>query len=538
MPTIITSGPTSSNTVKAKFGTYIAKKFKDFFTNIDHLDVGFIYMGNPLPSGNSDTNILITLDTKVDERIAWSTMLAAKTINPSDAELVVGYNKWSANKIYNQYDDFIPKSDLLTSDSGNNIFSMIIVNSEGNIYKCLCNNVSGLSLYEPTNNYVISDGFIETSDGYLWKYLYNIKQSNKFLTNDWMPVPFIDNTTPDLDDQGNIETYTIEYNVNLASVIPGTLNCIVVENGGNNYIHSVATALPYVTGVNSIILNDITNIVPNMNVNGLGIIPGTYIKNISVETNTITLSLPTYANGGGIANAINIITRVEVDGDGGETVASVVLNGDSIQKIVVTSMGIGYTKANVSIFGTATTNTANARPIISSKYGHGYNPAIELGTSNIMLVKRFGDVDASEDGFIPTDTSFRQYGVLMNPHGYGQAEVVNFYANSVISQTTNLTLESGSLYNTNDFVYQGSQGNPSFSGNIVSQEPLIAKLTNCNGIPSVGLLLTNGSVSRSVDSIKYPDLEPNSGEIIYISNILAVHRSDGQAEEVKLIITI
>jgi hypothetical protein len=71
---------------------------------------------------------------------------------------------------------------------------MYVMTSERNVYKCVSNaitsnGVTSNSTVMPTGTYTTSNGNIATSDGYIWKYMYNVKPSNKFLTVDWIPVP-------------------------------------------------------------------------------------------------------------------------------------------------------------------------------------------------------------------------------------------------------------------------------------------------------------------------------------------------------------
>lgn len=66
---------------------------------------------------------------------------------------------------------------------------MYVMTSERNVYKCLSNNNSIPSTVEPCGDYTSSNGNIATSDGYIWKYMFNVKPSNRFLTDEWIPVP-------------------------------------------------------------------------------------------------------------------------------------------------------------------------------------------------------------------------------------------------------------------------------------------------------------------------------------------------------------
>jgi hypothetical protein len=62
-----------------------------------------------------------------------------------------------------------------------------VVTDEYNVYKCLDNNNGALSRVKPTGTQLAP---IKTSDGYIWKFMYNIPINlrNKFYTDDYIPV--------------------------------------------------------------------------------------------------------------------------------------------------------------------------------------------------------------------------------------------------------------------------------------------------------------------------------------------------------------
>jgi hypothetical protein len=253
----------------------------------------------------------------------------------------------------------------------------------------------------------------------------------------------------------------------------------------------------------------------------------------------ITVSNPTTSNGGGSGNLISLSTRVEIDGDGSGAVASVQLTNTAISKIVVNSYGKDYTKANINIYGTGT--AATARAVLPTKFGHGFNAAKELGASNVMIVMRIGEVDSTENGVISTQTSFRQYGLLRDPYKYGlQTPVNTATSNSVISQTTNVTLIAGANYNLEEFVYQGSSANnATFSGFIHAQTANEVRLTRVEGAISIGTPLrgtTTNPTGRVVVNLINPQFEPYTGDILYLDNITKIERTDGQAENLKFVV--
>ena len=193
------------------------------------------------------------------------------------------------------------------------------------------------------------------------------------------------------------------------------------------------------------------------------------------------------------------------------------------------------------MYGTGTgANTANVRCIIAPKFGHAYNPAKELGGSNVMVSSRIGEIDSTENGKISANTTFRQLGIVINPHKYGESSVItNANANSVISQTTDLTVVSGASYALDEYVYQGTAANnASAYGHIIDQSTNTVKLTHVQGTFLTGLSLTgaNSGTSRIVVRGSNPELEPYTGDVLYTENATKTTRTEGQAENIKLIV--
>jgi hypothetical protein len=463
-------------------------------------------------------------------------MIAAKRISSNEIEMVVPRITWRAGSRYKQYDDR-QSLDFLTSTTNQNgveILPMYVVNSEGNVYKCLCNNISSLSNVEPKGDFSTSNGFISTVDeneldSYLWKYMYNIRSTNKFLTNDWIPVP--------------TSVYFIEYNTSESNLVEGALAKIVMTNRGSGYFNSNVFSESYNTATNIITITSASFnsnlIVENMSISGNGISPGTYITSVDPFFRRLTLSTATTL--GSVSNSrISVVTRIDVEGDGNQDVlAEARLNGDEIEKIFVTSIGTNYTKANVSIYGTGT--GATARVVLPPKYGHGFNPAKELNSNKIMVVQKIGDVDSTEGNLISTSTSFRQYGLLSSPHKYGNTRpIVDADANTVMKQTFDVTLVPGTDYVLNDIVFQGNSFEDyNFLGYVHSQDVNnTVRLVNVDGELQINAVLNGLSnpTSRTVVSFQNPDFEPYSGDILFVQNSSAVQRSDGQAENIRFVI--
>lgn len=501
-----------------------AEQFKESFFEPEPSTVGYVFLGRHTPYANEDSPDTIR-DTVADEKSIWNEMYAAKKIIGNDLELVIPKKQWVSNKKYNQYDDRVEIDVLTTANTISNTEPFYVINSERNVYLCLCNNVSSLSTIEPTGKNLTANGNIQTGDGYLWKYLYNIRLSNKFLTEEWIPVP--------------TSTAKLDYDTSSVISVDGELAKIITTNGGSGYIHSTITVSPFVVGCTVLTVANTTNLSANMALSGLGIPGGSFISIVDPINLTITLSSATSANGGGTSNTINVTTRIFVDGDGIGVVGIAQLTNTAISKITVTSYGKDYSRANVLIFGTGT--GATARAVLPPKFGHGYNSAKQLNASNVMISMKIGEVDSTENGVISTDTSFRQYGLLRDPHKYSQIiPITNPLANSVVSQTTNLTLVAGSNYNLEEFVYQGVSANSSsFSGTVHAYSANLVRLTNVKGILQIGSPLKGTQTNltgRTVVARSNPEFEPFTGDVLFVDNITKTERTDGQAENLKFVI--
>ena len=489
--------------------------------------VGYVFIGNHLPYTDENTPSTI-IDSIADEKNSWDNMIGAKKVTGNDVEFVIPRVGWTANTKYKQYDDVIAFDQLLTGNTSLNVKPMYVMTSDRNVYKCLSNNASANSTVEPSGDYTSSNGNIATSDGYIWKYMFNVKPSNKFLTNTWIPVP--------------TSTAQIDYGVNIIDVIDGELSTIVVTNSGSGYYeNNVSATLSFTSGCSILTLANTTNVAANMAVTGTGITPGTYISSVDVPNNKITLSTSTTAAGGGgtSANQLSLTTRVYVDGDGTSVASTPVVNAAGyVTKVTVSTIGRGYSRANAFVYGTG--SSASLRCILDPKYGHAYNPAKELGANNIMVAVKIGEIDSSENGKISANTTFRQYGIFVDPHKYADANVVTqANANSVVALTTDISVDTGIAYTLDEFVYQGtSPSTASAYGFVVDQSSNVIKLTNVKGSFSTGSSLVGATsgTSRLIIGSGTPEFQPYSGDILYTENAVKTTRADGQAENIRLIV--
>ena len=509
-----------------------AEQFKESFYEPEPATVGYVFIGNHLPWTNDDVPDDIS-DNVSDEKTIWDNMYAAKLITGNDVELVVPRIDWSTGSKYRQFDDIIELSELVSSNTEQQLNPMYVMNSERNVYLCVCNNVSSLSTIEPTGKNLTSNGNIQTGDGFLWKYLYNVRPSNKFLTESWIPAP--------------VSTQFLDYDTSPLISVDGELVKIITSNNGSGYINSTITVSPFVTGCTVLqvltttdntrptLANAISSIL-NMAILGDGIGGGTFISAVDDVALTITLSSPAVSNSSG---SLTANTRVLIQGDGIGGVAIAQLSNTTVSKIVLTSYGKDYSFADITVFGTGT--GATARAVLPPKFGHGFNAAKQLGASNVMIVMKIGEIDSSEDGLISVNTTFRQYGLLRDPYKYGSNTSTNkATSNNVISQTTDVLLIAGSNYIQDELVYQGSSvDTASFSGFVNASTSNEVRLTRISGRPQIGLPLkgvSSNPTGRTIVSFTNPEFQPYTGDILFVDNITKTQRIDGQAESLKFVV--
>jgi len=240
-------------------------------------------------------------------------------------------------------------------------------------------------------------------------------------------------------------------------------------------------------------------------------------------------------NGGSnYTNVSNLIVTVTGDGSGAAAVATINSISNTVNSIFMSSIGSGYTKAQVTISGGGGTG-ATARAITPPAGGHGKDPLYELGAKYLMFNPRLQNI---EGGILPAVNNFRQVGIILNPY---IRQTTNVSSNLAFSQTTDLTLSGASgNYIQDEWVYQGSSlETSSFKGKVVSWSSSLGRirLTEVDGSPSTQSLIgANSIASRFVTSIVYPELEQDSGKVLYINNITPITRNRGQTEDFKIII--
>mgnify|MGYP003122986860 FL=1 len=263
---------------------------------------------------------------------------------------------------------------------------------------------------------------------------------------------------------------------------------------------------------------------------------------------------------------------------------------EKMASLIVTKGGSGYSYGIVdldSINESVTAgNFAELIPIIPPSKGHGFDAYAELGADKALLYIRF---DASDRDF-PTSTKFSQVGILKNPKKFGVDELFtesqfngthSIRLNSTIStpvigeiieqtytdDNSNNVKARGfvvsydtdtrvlkyhqdrSLYFSDNKTHLDSKDNSS-----VESRGVVPFTSNGGNITFVSTSQT-ASIDTSLDGsvitvdnkvinlgvnfasgIANPEINKNTGEIIYLDNRPVISRNSRQKEDIKVIL--
>lgn len=241
-------------------------------------------------------------------------------------------------------------------------------------------------------------------------------------------------------------------------------------------------------------------------------------------------------NGGSnYTDANNITITITGNGRDAEAIAQVNTSSNTISNIIMTNPGQGYTYATVTITNSGAGSNAVARAMISPPGGHGSDPLRELGGSYLILNPR---ISGTEGNIVSVDNDYRQLSIMKDPFLYGTNKVAS---NTILSQLTVLSLNGvSSEYIEDEIVYQGANPNQAtFKGRVVAWDSAnsIMKISNVEGVATTDLLTGQDSgASRFVDSVTNPGLQPLSGQLIYIDNVVPIQRDADQIEDFKIVL--
>jgi hypothetical protein len=201
--------------------------------------------------------------------------------------------------------------------------------------------------------------------------------------------------------------------------------------------------------------------------------------------------------------------------------------------------------------------------VISPKNGHGYSAIKELGGHYVMTATT---LTQAENDDITTSNDFRQVGLVVDPTTYGTSTVASsstarqtyvikassvsgtFEVDEKITQATTGAVGKVVEYDSTlsllyyqqerfgDFGTNSTTGDHSvFTGtNVITGATSSATFTPSSD--SETITLANNNTLATTSGYANPELQPDSGNIVYLENRKPIQRDSDQTEDIKLII--
>jgi hypothetical protein len=166
------------------------------------------------------------------EQLIYHDMIYAKKLSDTDTIFMINRYNWESGTVYARYDN--NDSDLYSK-------KFFVITDTRDVYKCINNGYSpttpnGIpSTVKPTINK--TSGNFQTSDGYVWKYMFTCDEANflNFATQNYVPV-IVNEIVKDFAVPGSIDTLTL---------INGGTNYQVYEEGFlKSYVNNSVVTLP------------------------------------------------------------------------------------------------------------------------------------------------------------------------------------------------------------------------------------------------------------------------------------------------------
>jgi hypothetical protein len=493
--------------ITQKFRQHNAEQFYESFSEAAK-STYYMLIGKATPftagtSGGTDSAPPTPVDDVSSEFYVWDQTIAGKNIATTDVQYVIPRRDWANSTTYDMYDDTVSASNTSTSGATNLYDSTFFFRtSENRVYLVLDN--GGGSAYsgtEPTSE--ANTPF--ASGGYILKYMYTISASDqvKFLTTDFMPVR-TNSTVSSAATDGKIES--------------------LVVTGGSGYTQGTYFAAVYGDGANQ------------------GTASGAIVK-IVVDSD-------------GVLNAFGLT-------DGTDTT---VFAGGSGYTFGTVNLGSGFTFSDSALTSASAIGGSGGsiRVVISPKGGHGSNAVDQLGGHYVMLNTLF--IGAERDDLL-TGNDFRNIAIAVDPTNFGTSTVAT---DSTIRQTYALKLTSLSGTFTADekitqastgavgkvvewdsdlsiLYYQqeryGDYGTPSANGGLIAfsgANAVTGADSSASGTPDAdadsAVTLSGGNTITFTDGYANPELQPDSGDIIYNENRSPISRATDQTEDIKIIV--
>lgn len=229
---------------------------------------------------------------------------------------------------------------------------------------------------------------------------------------------------------------------------------------------------------------------------------------------------------------------ITIDGDGtGATAEAVIIDG-VITKINMLTHGTGYTKTTVTISGNG--DGAVARAIVSPANGHGSNAVTELFATDITL---FSSISSEKNQGFTVANDYRQLGIIKNPQNFAVATRFNTNTGSacflvaVNSPTVTILPNDSLIVDDDDHQYRIVASSVGLNTSTI----LLQSLDNEPLTINKNLYYTDPSntvKTLTVTNFTDPEVNKYSGNLLFIDNRNAFIPSAEQTISIKTAIRL
>lgn len=439
----------------------------------------------------SPTSILD--DTQFNNNLVRSNALFMKRIGVNDISLVTKRYDWVSGVVFQSWDNTKDMKDC----------NFYCVTEDFNVYKCLNNNGNSPSLVKP---YSKSYTTIQTSDGYVWKYMYSIPslKITRFMSNSYIPVQ--KSLTDSFYNKGSVESVTVNNSGNgyvdaimtyinvsgttvgsgaIGKIVTGEIGDVIgitIVNGGANYYGGARIKFSTANGYNAVATPIITN----------GIITGV----------TITSSGTGYVNGEFVTFSVG----------GASVVASISRMTGSIEKVYIIDAGAGYivapTLTVVSSTGNGRGKYGNTTALLSTIIYNGsiervniLDPGIEYPVDNNTTLVVRGDGENAE--FSPVIVNGELIDVIVENSGSGYNSITIDVIGSGDGATVSPVISASDLISDQSVIEQTTVVGAIYSiqitnsGNNYSQYTEVRVVGDGSGCEAYPIIV-NGSIQKII----------------------------------------
>ena len=263
----------------------------------------------------------------------------------------------------------------------------------------------------------------------------------------------------------------------------------------------------------------------------------------NVQNNAIPGAIVGYRltnTGSGYTSAPDVI----IQGNGNGAKATAFIDGGSVSKIEMAEssgvkvFGTGYDFAAVQLTGGGGTG-ATAEPILSFKDGFGADPRDDLKCTSLMFnVKPAGD----EDSDWVVDNDFRQIMLVRNIKDSANGTIYTGNTGNALKMMNISSINAGF---TRDQTIIGQTSGAKAVIDTLDANSLFYHQNEATGFLAFqdGEIINeqNAAGEATIDSAIVPgarDVDPATGQILYIDNRAAVTRSEDATEDIKIIIQL